>query len=213
VSLLVATASSSSAQITRIVIDSVVSPAFNGASFGAAGQYETISGRAFGELDPGDARNRIITDLQLAPRNPRGRVEYIATFYIVKPIDLSKSSHFLWNDVPNRGGRITINIAERMLGDIGLSTGWQGDRSGSTARRSGLCHCPGREASGRLPDHGQGHRADLQRERRRLPAAHRVRESDSLPAAHARHARDDGDDARKRDGRRANQRRGHGSEQ
>jgi hypothetical protein len=135
--LLVAAASSSSAQITRIVIDSVVSPAFNGTSFGSAGQYETIAGRAFGELDPGDARNRIITDLQLAPRNARGRVEYIATFYIVKPTDLSKSSHFLWNDVPNRGGRITINVAERMLGDIGLSTGWQGDRSGSTTPRAG----------------------------------------------------------------------------
>ena len=66
--LLAAAASSSDAQIRRIVIDSIVSPAFNGASFGSAGQYETISGRAFGELDPTDARNRIITDLQLAPR-------------------------------------------------------------------------------------------------------------------------------------------------
>jgi hypothetical protein len=106
------------AQVTRIVIDSVASPAFGGAWYGAAGQYETISGRAFGELDPNDRRNRIITDLQFAPRNARGRVEYVATFYIVKPIDLSRSSHLMWHDVPNRGGRITINVAERNGGDI-----------------------------------------------------------------------------------------------
>ncbi len=135
--LWVIAASASHAQVTRIVVDSVVSPAFGGASFGAAGQYETIAGRAFGELDPGDRRNRVITDLQLAPRNARGRVEYVATFYIVKPIDLSKSSHLMWHDVPNRGGRITLSVAERNFGDIGLSSGWQGDQAGRTLPRAG----------------------------------------------------------------------------
>ena len=125
------------AQVSRIVIDSVVSPAFGGASYGTAGQYKTIAGRAFGELDPNDRRNRIITDLQFAPRNARGRVEYVATFFIVKPIDLSKSSHLMWHDVPNRGGRITINVAERNFGDIGLSSGWQGDQAGRTVPRAG----------------------------------------------------------------------------
>jgi len=130
-------ASATHAQVTRITIDSVVSPAFGGASYGTVGQYETIAGRAYGELDPSDRRNRVITDLQLAPRNARGRVEYVATFYIVKPIDLSKSSHLMWHDVPNRGGRITINVAERNFGDIGLSSGWQGDQAGRTVPRPG----------------------------------------------------------------------------
>ncbi len=121
------------AQVTRIVVDSVVSPAFAGASFGSAGPYETIAGRAFGELDPSDPRNAIITDLQFAPRNARGKVEYMATFFVVKPIDVAKSSHFLWHDVPNRGGRITLGVNERNAGDIGLSSGWQGDQSGGTA--------------------------------------------------------------------------------
>src|SRR4026209_1294667 len=96
--------SAGGAQVTRIVIDTVVSPAFGGASYGTVGQYETIAGRAFGELDPKDPRNAIITDLHFAPRNARGRVEYTATFFIVKPIDMSKSSDLLWHDVPNRGG-------------------------------------------------------------------------------------------------------------
>jgi hypothetical protein len=35
------------AGITQIVIDTKVSPAFGGASFGAIGQYEILTGRAF----------------------------------------------------------------------------------------------------------------------------------------------------------------------
>ena len=69
----------------------------------------------FGELDPNDAHNRIITDIQLAPRNANGKVEYVASFFLVKPIDLSKSSRLMWHDVPNRGGRLTIVEAERLL--------------------------------------------------------------------------------------------------
>src|ERR1700724_3227972 len=103
-------------RVTRIIVDMKVSPAFDGASFGAAGQYETLAGRVFGELDPNDPHNAIITDIRLAPRNANGKVEYMATFFLVKPIDMSKSSHLMWQDVPNRGGRITIAVAERMFG-------------------------------------------------------------------------------------------------
>src|SRR6266576_396218 len=95
--------------------------------------YETITGRAFGELDPGDRHNDEITDLSHAQRNANGKVEYVATFFIVKPVELSNSSGLMWHDVPNRGGRITISSDLRMQGDIGLSSGWQGDNAGATA--------------------------------------------------------------------------------
>jgi hypothetical protein len=121
------------ARVTKITIDQKTSPAFNGEAFGTAGQYETIVGRAFGELDPAAKHNSIIQDIDLAPRNARGMVEYMATFQIVKPIDMSKSSRLMWHDVPNRGGRLTINPLERVTGDIGLSSGWQGDATGATA--------------------------------------------------------------------------------
>jgi hypothetical protein len=124
--------SATQAEVKRIVIDRKVSPAFDGKPFGTAGQYETLAGRAFGELDPDDPRNRIITDIRLAPRNANGKVEYVATFYLVKPLDMTRASRLMWHDVPNRGGRITIAEAERNLGDIGLSSGWQGDNSGNT---------------------------------------------------------------------------------
>src|SRR5713226_7679714 len=119
------------ARVTHFVIDTTTSPAFNKASFGSAGQYETLAGRAFGELDPADPLNAIIQDIALAPLNKNGKVDYTATFFIVKPIDMSKASGLLWHDVPNRGGRITIVDAEKAFGDVGISSGWQGDNQGN----------------------------------------------------------------------------------
>ena len=49
---LLAWAPPTQARVTRIIIDTKTSPAFGGQSFGAAGQYETLAGRAFGSLDP-----------------------------------------------------------------------------------------------------------------------------------------------------------------
>ena len=121
---LLALPSTADARVKKIVIEKKVSPAFEGATFGPAGPYETIAGRAFGELDPADPRNAIVTDIKLAPKNAAGKVEYVASFYLVKPIDMTKASHLMWQDVPNRGGRVTIVPAERNYGDIGLSSGW-----------------------------------------------------------------------------------------
>jgi Alpha/beta hydrolase domain len=133
--MLATCAASAQARVARIVIDTQVSPAFDGASFGSAGPYETLAGRAFGELDPDDPHNAIIQDIKLAPHNARGMVEYTASFQLVKPVDMSRSSRLMWHDVPNRSGRITIGPLERATGDIGLSSGWQGDNSGRTAPR------------------------------------------------------------------------------
>jgi len=126
-------AATADARVTRIVIDAKVSPAFDGARFGAAGQYETIAGRAFGELDPKDRRNAVIQDIALAPRNARGMVEYMATFQLAKPVDMTKASGLMWHDVPNRARRTAIVPMERGTGDLGLTSGWQGDNAGRTA--------------------------------------------------------------------------------
>ncbi len=130
---LLAWAPPTQARVTRIIIDTKTSPAFGGQSFGAAGQYETLAGRAFGELDPDDPHNAIIQDIDLAPKNANGNVEYMATFFLVKPIDMSKSSRLMWHDVPNRGGRLTHRGRQpRWTATSGLSSGWQGDNSGAT---------------------------------------------------------------------------------
>ena len=125
------------ARVTRIVVDEKQSPAYQGRSFGNTGQYERLAGRVFGELDPMAADNAIITDVAMAPRNSRGMVEYVATFSLLKPIDMSKASGLLIYSIPNRGNRLLMN-AFNLGGDPGdgfflqrgdciLFSGWQGD--------------------------------------------------------------------------------------
>jgi hypothetical protein len=124
------------ARITKIVIDEKISPAFcKGAAcaaYGDAGQYEQIAGRAFGELDPGDPLNKIIQDIALG-KEPDGKVRYVASFVITKPVDMSKASGLMWHDVPNRGRPLTISDMERGYGDVGLASAWQGDNAGMSA--------------------------------------------------------------------------------
>src|SRR5205085_7768352 len=121
------------ARVTKIVIDQTVSPAFckGGActSFGNAGQYEQIAGRAFGELDPNDPHNKIIQDIALG-KDRDGKVRYVATFVLTKPVDMSKASGLMWHDVPNRGRPLTLDVTEREFGDVGLASAWQGDNAG-----------------------------------------------------------------------------------
>jgi hypothetical protein len=125
------------ARITKIVVDETVSPAFckgaSCASYGEAGQYEQISGRAFGELDPGDPLNKLIQDIELG-KDPDGKVRYVTTFVLTKPVGMAKASGLMWHDVPNRGRPLTIATAERAFGDVGLASAWQGDNAGMNAQ-------------------------------------------------------------------------------
>ncbi len=115
------------ARIVKLVVESTESPAFKGQAFGAAGQYETLRGHFYGELDPRDPHNVIITDLALAPRNARGMVEYSGTFAISRPVDMSKSSGVLMYHVVNRGRGDVAGSAD---GHISVVSGWQGDLLG-----------------------------------------------------------------------------------
>ena len=103
------------AAIKKIQITTRESPTFGGYAWPGVGQYEKIVGKAYGELDPKDPKNAVIVDLQLAPRNTRGKVEYSFDFYILKPIDLSKGNHKMLYEPPNRG-RKTIAALNRGVG-------------------------------------------------------------------------------------------------
>src|SRR6266513_1494821 len=93
------------ARITRIEITATESPTFGGFSWPNVGQYEKIVGKAFGEVNPHDRQNRDIVDIEFAPRNSRGNVEYSFNFYILKPIDLKKGAGKMMYEPPNRGGK------------------------------------------------------------------------------------------------------------
>src|SRR6476620_4810756 len=97
------TASGAEARITKIEITKVEKPTFEGSSFGAVGQYEKLIGRAYGEVDPKDKRNAVIVDINNAPKNARGMVEYNTDVIILKPVDMTKANHRMWYEVNNRG--------------------------------------------------------------------------------------------------------------
>jgi len=94
------------ARITRIDITSVQSPTFDGRTFGSVGAYQKLRGKAFGEVDPADPRNAVITDIELAPRNAAGKVEYSMDIYILKPVDLTRGNHKVFFEVNNRGNKL-----------------------------------------------------------------------------------------------------------
>src|ERR1700682_5433661 len=92
------------ARITRIDITST-EPAFGGTTFGAIGAYEKLRGKAYGEVDPLDPRNAVITDIELAPR-VNGKVQYSMDIYILKPANLANGNHKVFVEVNNRGNKL-----------------------------------------------------------------------------------------------------------
>ena len=72
-------------------------------SFGSAGPYEKIVGRAYGEVDPTNPLNQAIVNLDKAPTNTTGRVEYAVDFCVLKPTDLGKSNRRILYDTSQSG--------------------------------------------------------------------------------------------------------------
>lgn len=96
-------------------------------------RHEVVVGRYSGELDRADPRNAIITDLALAPRNARGKVEYSATFTLTRPLDPRAASGLLIYGVPNRGGNPAVISTQ---GHVHVVSGWQGDLPPAPGRHS-----------------------------------------------------------------------------
>jgi Alpha/beta hydrolase domain len=90
--------------ITRFMIQKREAFA-EGHEFPITGAYEKLTGRIYGEVDPKHRLNRIIVNLNKAPRNQRGRVEYSSNFCILKPVDLARGNGKIFFDAPNRGSK------------------------------------------------------------------------------------------------------------
>jgi len=133
------------AAVIRIRIDER-QPFADGMRFGSAGDYETIAGRLFFQVDPQGSANERITDLKRAPRNESGQVEFWADFFLLQPVDPARGNGCLLYDVHNRGNKLalwTFNEGERTnkpslpehagngfllrRGYALLWTGWNGD--------------------------------------------------------------------------------------
>lgn len=120
-------------------------PFAGGMEFGKTGAYERLQGKAYYAIDPDDDRLPYICDLDLAPRNDDGMVEFSGTLDIVKPVDLDRGNRRVLYEFSNRGGRAAIGAfnygrgrdmtnpaiaGDGFLMDQGYAvmwSGWQGD--------------------------------------------------------------------------------------
>ena len=63
-----------------------------GMEYGEVGSYEKIRGKLFYAVDPDNAANAAIVDLDLAPRGADGKVRFQGDFILLKPVDLEKGN-------------------------------------------------------------------------------------------------------------------------
>jgi hypothetical protein len=80
----------------------------DGMAFGETGPYERLVGTASYAVDPDEPRLQDIVDLDLAPRNAEGLVEFSGDLDILKPVDMSKGNRRLFYEVSNRGNRSAL---------------------------------------------------------------------------------------------------------
>lgn len=100
------------ASVTRVEIE-LQSEVLGGQKFGLAGAYEAITGKLHFAVQPANSANRIITDIDLAPRNAHGNVEFSSDFFLLRPKDMSRANGALLIDIPNRGRKTTLGMFNR----------------------------------------------------------------------------------------------------
>ena len=85
----------------------------SGEGFGEVGAYELLEGTAHYVVDPSHARNRAVVDLELAPRNSSGAVEFSSDFAVLQPVNVDRGNRRILFDVVNRGRKtaLTFNSA------------------------------------------------------------------------------------------------------
>ena len=93
----------------RIAIDIHQRTAFgDGHEFAGAGAYERLVGRALFAVDPDAPAQAGIVDLDKAPRNRDGLVEFAADLCILKPADPARANRRLFFDYGNRGNKRAV---------------------------------------------------------------------------------------------------------
>ncbi|CAA9214989.1 MAG: hypothetical protein AVDCRST_MAG42-165 [uncultured Chthoniobacterales bacterium] len=117
---------SASARVGRVEILSRAD-VLEGKAFGEAGVYEKLSGKVHFAVKPETAPNKFIVDLEKAPRNEAGEVEFSADFYVLRPKEAARSSGSVLLEIPNRGGK----------GILAVMQGGKGSRDPTTEEEFG----------------------------------------------------------------------------
>ena len=110
-------ASPLSAEVVRVDVQGR-SEVAGGQAFGAAGSYEKLSGKIFFAVDPALAANRIVADIDKAPRNAAGKVEFAADFFLLKPTRVERGNGAVLYEVSNRGGKGMLGFFDHAAGSL-----------------------------------------------------------------------------------------------
>jgi hypothetical protein len=115
-----------------------------GIAFADVGPYEWLQGKVHYAIDPAEPGLPYICDLDLAPRNFEGLVEFSSTVDIVKPVEITRGNRRIFYEFSNRGGKAMLGLnygrgadwtSPDIAGDGFLMrqgytcvwSGWQGD--------------------------------------------------------------------------------------
>ena len=79
------------------------SDVLDGKTFGTVGAYERIVGKAYFAINPKLAANQAIADIDKAPRNQDGLVEFSSDVFLLRPKDPKKGNGTVLYEVSNRG--------------------------------------------------------------------------------------------------------------
>jgi hypothetical protein len=110
-----------SAEVVRVDIQSR-RDLIAGRGFGAAGPYEKIAGKIFFAVDPLLPANRIVADIDKAPRNAAGKVEFSSDFFLIKPKDITRGNGAVLYEVSNRGGKGMLGFFNHAAGSVDPGT-------------------------------------------------------------------------------------------
>ena len=109
------------AEVLRVEISSR-QDVLGGKAFGTVGAYEKLSGKVYFAVDPNNPHNKIIADLDKAPRNSQGKVEFSADLFILRAKDPSHGNGVAFFDVVNRGNKGLLSVFDRAKGSSDPST-------------------------------------------------------------------------------------------
>jgi hypothetical protein len=102
--LLAAATVSAHAELTRIDIKST-KDVLGGKPWGNIGAYEELIGTAYFTIDPKAPANRNIPNIDKAPKNAKGMIEFSSDIYIDRPKDAAKGNSVALVEASNRGRR------------------------------------------------------------------------------------------------------------
>jgi Alpha/beta hydrolase domain len=103
------------AEVTRVEISNR-QDVLGGQAFGSTGAYEKLWGKVYFAVAPGNPHNKIIADLDKAPRSAQGKVEFSADLFILRPKDASRANGVLFFDIVNRGNKQLLSTFNHAVG-------------------------------------------------------------------------------------------------